>query len=224
MTALPDPGSIVGLGPRAQVLLLGVFHFAANRDHLKQEHPWEVFSERRQAEIEEVVGRLAAFRPTKVCLEHPAAREEELDRLYRAYREGARELEPAEDEQLGFRLAARLGHDRVYGIDAWGLFEEEDDRWPRVEERARAAGRRGFFDIPGTRRYEALFRHDDLLKTQVSLREFWSTSTRPSTWPCPAGYTWTPAARPSASTTPSWTTSAAGGTTATCASSTTSST
>lgn len=172
MAELPDPRAVLGLGPRARVLLLGTFHFVADSDYLKREHPWDPLSPEHQAEIEEVVERLAAFRPTKVCLERPAEREEELNRLYHAYREGARPLGPGEEEQLGFRLAARIGHDRVYAVDAQGLFEEEDGRWPRVEERARAAGRQGFFDAPWAPRYKALHRHDELLKTRVSLREY----------------------------------------------------
>lgn len=166
---LPDPREIVGPRPRARVLLLGTFHFTANSDYLRHEHPWDALSEQHQAEIAEVVECLARFRPTKVALEFPAERDEELNGRYRAYRDGTYALTANERDQLGFRLAARLGHDRVYAIDAWG---REYDPWEQVEEHARRLGRRHLFDTPWLERMAELFRHHDLLRTRIPLRRF----------------------------------------------------
>ena len=64
-----------------------------------------------------MVEALGRFGPTKIAIELPATSEARLDSLYREYRAGRRELSRSESEQLGFRLAAILGHDAVHPID-----------------------------------------------------------------------------------------------------------
>lgn len=77
----------------------------------------DVLTDKRQAEIESVVEQLMAFRPTHIAVEVSEARQAGLDQRYEDYRAGRYELNRGEDDQLGLRLAAKLGHDRVYGVD-----------------------------------------------------------------------------------------------------------
>ena len=77
----------------------------------------DVLTDKRQAEIESVVEQLMAFRPTHIAIEMSEAQQAGLDQRYEDYRAGRYELSRGEDDQLGLRLAARLGHDRVYGVD-----------------------------------------------------------------------------------------------------------
>ncbi|HHY35490.1 MAG TPA: hypothetical protein GX510_07675 [Firmicutes bacterium] len=112
---------VVGIEKRAKVLLVGTFHFAYyNKDIFNPERKEDMLSERRQAEISEVVRRLASFRPTKVALEARAEHDSELNRDYQAYRSGKLQLRVDEHHQLGFRVAGMMNHDRVYSIDEWG--------------------------------------------------------------------------------------------------------
>jgi hypothetical protein len=67
--------------------------------------------------VDEVVARLAAFRPTRIAVEWPRERQAALDSLYREYRAGRLAPRPSEVFQLGFRLAARLGLARVDAVD-----------------------------------------------------------------------------------------------------------
>src|ERR671934_11979 len=61
--------------PRASVMLLGTFHFDdPGLDAHKPRHAFDVFSARRQSEIAEVVGLLAAYRPTKIAVERATSR------------------------------------------------------------------------------------------------------------------------------------------------------
>ncbi|MGH9157753.1 MAG: DUF5694 domain-containing protein, partial [Acidimicrobiales bacterium] len=55
---------------------------------------------------------------------------------YRQYRSGRRALGPEEREQLGFRVAARLGHKTVYPIDVADTFYD-----PAIEPAANAEPR-----------------------------------------------------------------------------------
>jgi hypothetical protein len=105
--------------PRAQVLLLGTFHFRdANVDAYEPKHAVNIMSAIRQREVEDLVDRLARFAPTKVAVEARAERQPQLDSLYREYRAGKWELAENEIYQIGFRLAKRMGHARVYAVDA----------------------------------------------------------------------------------------------------------
>jgi hypothetical protein len=101
----------------AKVMILGTFHFHnPNADYAKFEGI-DVLAPERQREIEEVADRLAAFAPTKISVEKPLAASDSLQARYDRYRSGRLELSRNEVEQVGFRLAARLGLDQVYPID-----------------------------------------------------------------------------------------------------------
>ena len=108
--------------PVAEVLVLGAYHFDNPGRDVAQVTVADILSPEKQAEVAAVADALAAFRPTKVVVERRAERGAEVDSLYAAYREGHHALGRSEVEQLGFRLAARLGHDRVYPADHGGEF------------------------------------------------------------------------------------------------------
>lgn len=94
-----------------QVMVLGTYHFEGAPDFN------DVLAPEQQAEIRAVVDSLAGFRPTKIALEEVPEDYAKLDSLYRAYRAGRHELSANERQQLGFRLADRFGHERVYAVD-----------------------------------------------------------------------------------------------------------
>lgn len=101
---------------RAQVLILGTYHMGGSGDYV-QTSVDDVLSPRRQREIEALVDALAAFRPTKIMVETPFARDSALNARYRRYAAGQDTLRRNETDQIGFRLARRLGHSRLYAID-----------------------------------------------------------------------------------------------------------
>lgn len=109
---------IMNLGKRAKVMLLGTFHFDnPGLDELN--HEIDMMTEQRQAEIKEVVRRLEAFRPTKIAVEAPLGADARLQAHLAGYRAGEFDLPASEVYQVGFRLARRLGHQRLYPVDAW---------------------------------------------------------------------------------------------------------
>ncbi|HUO86729.1 MAG TPA: DUF5694 domain-containing protein [Thermoanaerobaculia bacterium] len=171
---VPEP---FGEEPAGQILLLGTFHFSdAGLDNYRPEHDIDVFSERRQAEIEEVLERLAAFQPTKVAVEVMPARQARLDDEYRAYLAGELELSSNEIHQIGFRLAARLEHERVWAVDAERRFYEP---WVDPDEYAAEHGQTEVLEDPWPERYEALYRYEDRLKVEQTLREHLLYRNRP---------------------------------------------
>lgn len=103
------------------LMVLGSAHFAnPGRDNVNPEVA-DVLTERRQQEMEAVVRRLAEFRPTRIAVEIGEKNQAALDKRYQDYREGRYELGRGEDDQLGLRLAALLGHERVYAVDWNGI-------------------------------------------------------------------------------------------------------
>lgn len=102
---------------QVEVMLLGTYHFAgAARDAVQTEVD-DVLTPRRQRELDALATRLAAWAPDQIAVEWPADFADSTRARYAAYRAGT--LPPSRNEvvQVGFRLAARLGHDTVHPID-----------------------------------------------------------------------------------------------------------
>lgn len=102
---------------RPALVVLGTAHLHnPGRDFVNTKVE-DVLTPARQAEIEAVVEQLAAYRPTHVAVEWPNAQQQVLDTRYKDYREGRYELGASEHDQLGLRLAAKLGLPRVHAVD-----------------------------------------------------------------------------------------------------------
>lgn len=100
-----------------QVMVVGAYHMDNPGMDQFNRQAEDVRSPRRQRELEDLVERLAAWRPTKVVLEYTPAADSAFNARYQAYLSGAHELSRDEREQVGFRLARRMGHARVFGAD-----------------------------------------------------------------------------------------------------------
>jgi hypothetical protein len=101
---------------KAQVMILGSYHFAnPGLDYVKSDLD-DHLSEKRQKQIAEVVELLAKFKPTKIAIEAlPEAKSPQTN--YAAFLKGEYTLKANESEQIGFRLAKRFGHAKIYQID-----------------------------------------------------------------------------------------------------------
>ena len=132
-----ENGTGTGNGARTPVLLIGTFPFGAPGGSEEPGEPKsravDMKTPERQAELDALVERFAAFRPTKVVVQAPYTMEGQLAVQYARYRFGAYQLGQNEVHQVGFRLARRLNHDRVYGIDVLHRWWE-----PGIEEAAKA--------------------------------------------------------------------------------------
>lgn len=101
--------------PRAELMVLGMPHFGNPGRDIANTKVEDVLTPRRQREIADLVDRLAAFRPTHVAVEWED--QAKLDKRYADYRAGRVPLGRDEDEQIGLRLAAKLGLPRVDAVD-----------------------------------------------------------------------------------------------------------
>jgi hypothetical protein len=122
---------------QVEVMVLGTFHFA-------QTDAVDILGVDRQAELGRLLDELAGFAPDRVAVEYPYARNDELQAQYARYMEAAEDALGSRNEihQIGFRLARRLGHDRVHGVDVpMNLWHDSiqvfDDRYPRARAQLR---------------------------------------------------------------------------------------
>lgn len=102
---------------RPALLIVGVPHFDNPGQDIVNVQVADVLTPERQREIEAIVERLVAFRPTRVAVEWPSGRQERLDQRYADFRAGRYQLTRDERDQIGLRLAARLGLERVDAVD-----------------------------------------------------------------------------------------------------------
>ncbi|WP_421858370.1 DUF5694 domain-containing protein [Oceanicaulis sp.] len=100
-----------------EVMVLGSYHFTGGGQDLHNAQVDDHLAPERQAEIAEVLDALADFEPTKVMVELTPEHEDAFNAAYQAYLAGEHSLTVNERQQLGMRLAARLGHERLYAID-----------------------------------------------------------------------------------------------------------
>jgi hypothetical protein len=101
---------------RSPIMILGMYHMANPGLDAVNVDADDVLLPRRQAEIQDVVNHLAAFRPTKIAVEAPY-RSTAVPDQYRRYVAGTYALSRNETEQIGFRLAKQLGLPGVTPID-----------------------------------------------------------------------------------------------------------
>lgn len=96
----------------------------------------DVLTDERQQELSDLTDVLQDWQPDSVAVERPAERQDDLNELYRQYHSGKLsygeefEIDPVHPDrdspvsdcrseviQVGFRLADRLDHERVYPVD-----------------------------------------------------------------------------------------------------------
>ncbi len=154
----------------AELLILGTFHFKdAGLDNYKPEVDVDIMSGARQAELATLLDLLAGYKPTKILIEVDRDRDAEFNERYAAYLEDEYELGPNEIYQVGFRLAKRMGHARLYAVDADG--RDYPDLPEDLDAYARSHDQANLIQSPWGDRYTALYRAEDRAKASQTLIE-----------------------------------------------------
>lgn len=115
-------------GQQTPVLTLGTFHFSfRSLDVVKIEDSdmIDVLNPVYQAEIKDIVNRIAEFKPTIIAIERDPANQSEIDSLYRAYVDGKYSLQRDEIDQIGFRLAKKEHIEKLICVNDWGSIPDE---------------------------------------------------------------------------------------------------
>ena len=160
------------------VLTLGTFHFDfPNLDQVQyaESEQIDVLNPVYQNEIETLVGLLEKFAPTIIVIERPVKMQFETDSLFRRYLADCYDLQRGEDEQIGFRLAKRLGIDRIYCVDEWGKHYDEIDELLRDENsKEYIRFETSFYDYPDSiKRFvpEAVFKEQGIIAELIEMND-----------------------------------------------------
>jgi Family of unknown function (DUF5694) len=115
-TSAPAP---VAADPKViEVMILGTFHMDNPGADLNNAKVDPVTTPEKQAQLQQVADALARFNPTAIAVERVASDPATmLDHRYPAFKPADLLTNGDERVQVGYRLAAQLKLDRVYGID-----------------------------------------------------------------------------------------------------------
>jgi len=133
------------MGGKAKVIILGTYHFGNSGEHLMNLEVSDITTDKKQDEIEEVIQKLAQFKPNKIAVELDKGKENELNEVYLRYCESNCYVynetvsNRSEVVQLGFRLAEMFNHAKIYPIDhpvdlPDDLFEYVEKNCPKLFE------------------------------------------------------------------------------------------
>ncbi|WBL25848.1 DUF5694 domain-containing protein [Zunongwangia sp. HGR-M22] len=121
---LKDPDEFLRKGAKVpKVLLVGSFHFnypGLDAHKISEEKKINIYSEKRQKELQELLNYISKFKPTKIMVE-TGENTGYLLKNYERYKNGEEKLRPNESSQIGMRLADRFALDTIYGVDAGHL-------------------------------------------------------------------------------------------------------
>lgn len=111
------------MGERSKILILGTYHFDKGGKHLINLDSEDITTDKKQSEVNEVLIKLADFKPNKIAVEAKREREEELNNIYSQFcinnSVEANEVIGHRNEivQIAFRLAHKLNHNKIYPVD-----------------------------------------------------------------------------------------------------------
>lgn len=156
----------------AAVMVIGTVHLDnPGRDVNNPEVP-DVLSPEKQRELQRLRDSLARFRPTKMAVEIRRRHQPRIDSLYRAFQAGRLDTSFAvgdftsvrsEQYQLGFRLADRLDHQRVWAVDHMIPMEiGRVSSFAEAHDPALLRYLKGFSEGPLTTTIDSLLQHETL--------------------------------------------------------------
>lgn len=110
------------LDQKVQVLLVGSSHwnyYEGGGSDVAQTGEPDILADQYQRELEGITAAIAQFNPKKVFVEVPIDRQHRLDSIYQEYVKDEEWLGNKRNEifQLAFRVAKKLKHKSVWGID-----------------------------------------------------------------------------------------------------------
>ena len=173
-----DPDEFLRKGEQVpKVLLVGSFHFNyPGRDAHKaaEDQKVNIYSEKRQKELQELLDYISKFKPTKIMVE-TGENTGYLFKNYERYKTGKEKLRPNESSQIGMRLVDRFGLDTIYGVDSGDLLYKttRTKEYSNTNSYLDSIANRHYFggDDEMMKRYKNFYAYKDTLAFQNSLLE-----------------------------------------------------
>ncbi len=126
-----DSNQIKTPNKKAQVMILGTYHFAEKGIHLVNVNSEDILNDKKQKEIEQVIDLISKFKPTKIGVEVNYKNEESLNILYQQYLKTNKLQEnniiskSNEVFQFSFPIAKTFHHEKLYALDYFVALPEK---------------------------------------------------------------------------------------------------
>ncbi|WP_108869976.1 DUF5694 domain-containing protein [Aquimarina aquimarini] len=124
--------SCISQDQKPVISILGMMHLHNPGADAVNMDMGNIYSDKRQAELQQLITLVAKFKPTKIAIEKPLGDTLWTQTYYTHYLNGVLEKEvkeedkwamPSEVVQLSYPLAKRMHHTKLYAIDAFTDFE-----------------------------------------------------------------------------------------------------
>ncbi|MBK6963339.1 MAG: hypothetical protein IPH20_05185 [Bacteroidales bacterium] len=178
---ISDPDVFIGKH-KAKVMVLGVFHFDnPGLDSYKPKFSFNILEENRQGELEILLNKIAGYKPTKILVEWDRI---EMDSIandrFQKYLSGEFSIEDKSNEvyQIGFKLAKKSGHSRIYCSDASADWFGVELDWDNYDVEAYLKSK-GQYKKSTRYNFQVFYQLIDSLKSVQSLTEHFALINSP---------------------------------------------
>lgn len=170
---ISDPDVFIGKH-KAKVMVLGVFHFEnPGLDGYKPKYPFDIHEKKRQKELAVLLKQIALYKPTKILVEWSRIEDDSItNQRYLQYLDGTFSLNDKSNEvyQIGFKLAKKLGHKKIYCSDASAEWCGVEIDWENYDVEAYLKSK-GQYKKSTRYDFQSFYELCDSLKTAQTLSE-----------------------------------------------------
>ncbi len=168
---ISDPNVFIGKH-KTKAMVLGVFHFRnPGLDSYKPTFPFDILSAKRQSELNILLEKIATYKPTKIIVEWNRIKYDSIANVrYQKFVKDSFDIRNKADEvyQIGFQLAKKLGHTKIYCSDATAPWFGVDLDWDNYDVNAYLK-EKGQYKKMSRYKYNPFYRISDSLKTKQTL-------------------------------------------------------
>ncbi len=171
---------------KPDIMILGVYHFANPGLDAHKSPDIDMLTEQKQKEIDILLDKIQKFKPTKILIEESRGEMDSIiDNRYNRYLDGSFNIDDKSDEiyQIGFKLAKRLNHKKVYCSDSYvGWCGTKDIDWDTFgdEEKKEYLTSKNQYEKVNRYDYELFNRYEDSLEMILPLTSYLEIINRPS--------------------------------------------
>lgn len=170
---ISDPDLFIGKH-KAKAMVLGVFHFHnPGLDGYKPKFPYNILENKRQKELETLLNKIAVYKPTKILVEWDRIKDDSIaNERYLKYLKGTFSIDDKSNEvyQIGFKLAKKLNHEKIYCSDASAEWVGVEMDWDKYDAEAYLKSK-GQYEKSTRYNFQSFYELMDSLKTVQTLTE-----------------------------------------------------
>lgn len=171
--SISDPDLFIGKHI-TKAMVLGVFHFDnPGLDSYKPKYSFNILEEKRQEELAIFLNQIAEYKPTKILVEWDRIKVDSIaNERYLNYLNGTFSIDDKRNEvyQLGFKLAKKLGHKKIFCSDASAEWIGVELDWDNYDVEAYLKSK-GQYEKSTRYNFQSFYELCDSLKTVQTLTE-----------------------------------------------------